>query len=111
MCSRCRSAATGHSAGARSDRSTWWPAARRFAGACPPCPSLATGVGKSEQCSGLWSVPKDEHPFTSMGRANVGSSYARPHRVIPELGQVPEYAVKPSPPDGGHVLHDDELRL
>ena len=54
-------------------------------------------------------VREDEDPLSTVRCADVGSSHARPVRVIPERGQVPEYSVESAAPKGGNVLHDNEL--
>jgi hypothetical protein len=55
------------------------------------------------------AVAQDENPLASMWCANVAGPNRRPDRVVPQLGQVPEYAVESSSLDAGHVLHEDEL--
>jgi hypothetical protein len=51
------------------------------------------GVGSSfEDASRFWQAREDEYPLASMGGTNVRSSDARPLRVVPERGQIPEYS-------------------
>lgn len=75
-----------------------------------PWPSLAVGVGSSKQRLGARQVPENEYSLPLMGGTHVGSSKARPDCVIPDFGQVAEYAVEAAPAKGGHVLHDNDLR-
>jgi hypothetical protein len=73
--------------------------------------SPVLGVGSSfEDVSAFWREREDEDALPPVCRSNVGSSKACPVRVIPERGQVAEYAVEPAASEGGDVLHDDELR-
>lgn len=72
-----------------------------------PWLSLAVGVGSSlEQTGGFPAVSEDEDAPAVVRGADVGSFQACPHRVIPEAGQVAEYAVEAAPTQGGNVLHD-----
>jgi hypothetical protein len=62
-----------------------------------PAPSRAVGVGSD-----------DEQSCSSVGGANVGSSYNRPRRVIPEDGKVGEDKVEsPSKVNCDVLQHDD----
>jgi hypothetical protein len=46
-----------------------------------------------------------------MRGANVGSRYAMPFSIIPDLGQRPEYSVQPPSKQRCHVLQDNCSRL
>ena len=53
------------------------------------------GVGSSpDDLEASRLVGEDEDPLPPVGRPNVGSSKARPARVIPERGQVAEYSAE-----------------
>jgi hypothetical protein len=72
--------------------------------------SLAVGVGSSlQEAAGFWSVADEEDTVAVMDGADVGSTKACPRRVIPERGQVAEYAVEATPAESSDVLQDDEL--
>jgi hypothetical protein len=73
--------------------------------------SPVLGVGSSEEVSARFVVREDEHALSAVGCANVSGAKARPARVIPEAGQVPEYAVESPPAECADVLQDDELGL
>jgi hypothetical protein len=53
----------------------------------------------------------DEHPVPDMRGANVGSRYAMPFSIIPDLGQRPENSIQPSSKQRCHVLQDNRSRL
>ncbi|MEJ7763865.1 MAG: hypothetical protein WKF86_00050 [Acidimicrobiales bacterium] len=59
----------------------------------------ASGVGR--RC-------EDEHSFPAVGSTNVGCSNARPRRVVPDLGQVPENSSEAQGTVPCDVLQDDE---
>lgn len=61
----------------------------------PPFPSEATGVGKNE------------HPVAAVRGANGTRGNAVPLRVVPALGQVPEYASEPQGKVPWDVLHEE----
>jgi hypothetical protein len=50
----------------------------------------------------------DEAPPASVRGSHVTRSDARPLRIVPERGQVPEYDVEPPKREGCGVLHDNE---
>ena len=50
----------------------------------------ALGVGEAA------SYGEDEDPPPDVGRSNVARSKRRPLRIVPAIGQVPEYVVEPS---------------
>jgi hypothetical protein len=62
----------------------------------PPVASCACGVGHNPDS------------LSAVRRANIGSSYALPFRVIPERGQVSENSPHSSPKQSCDVLHDNE---
>lgn len=96
----------------------------------PPCfPSLAIGVGhirrasvSSDSLTGPfgfcppWLFPygvavgvgQNEEPLPDVRRPHVARAKARPLRIEPERGQVPEYPVEPSSSESADVFHDDE---
>jgi hypothetical protein len=53
----------------------------------------------------------DEHPVPDMRGTNVGSRYAMPFSIIPDLGQRPENSVQPSSKQRCHVLQHNRSRL
>jgi hypothetical protein len=53
----------------------------------------------------------DEHPVPDMRGTNVGSRYAMPFNIIPDLGQRPENSVQPSSKQRCHVLQHNRSRL
>src|SRR5260221_6851879 len=57
--------------------------------------------------STLSVVGHDPDSVSPVRRANVGSRYAMPFRVIPDLGHVSEYCCQPSTKQRCDVLHDD----
>ncbi len=59
---------------------------------------LAVGVGHNE------------HSSSHVWRTHGARGYARPLRIVPESGQVSEYASKPPRKESCDVLHEDELR-
>lgn len=65
----------------------------------PELPSVTVGVGNNPQ------------PIPSVGGTKCGSGEAMPDRVIPDRGQVPEYAVEAPAPERRDVLHDRIARL
>lgn len=81
----------------------------RLATAWPPWLSVAHGVRSNEYVPCPRCVAEYEYSLPLVGCSHITGAEARPARVIPDLGQVSEYVVKSSVPDGGHVLHDDEL--
>jgi hypothetical protein len=76
-----------------------------------PRPSRDIGVGSSGKLGyGLVPVSEGEDPLAVMWGADIGGANACPCSVVPDLGQVAEYAVESAPAQGSDVLHDDDAR-
>jgi hypothetical protein len=99
------------------------PAARRMAGSEPAeliraaigvrsrrgilvaaPPRAAQKVGRTGPDPGQAS--RNSQPLPPVRGADIAGSYATPNRVIPRLGQVPQYTVQAAGTEGSHVLHN-----
>jgi hypothetical protein len=69
-----------------------WPPAFRLLGCWEPplLPRFAVGVFKSGSSSGRLWPGDEENSLATVRRTDVGGTYARPVRVVPEVDQVRE---------------------